>query len=94
MSGNLSELKTDTGAECGVVDIDFDDEGFDCSTRQTSGNRVKLETEDECIDKCADLETGSDDGEGYTFNAEVLIEMDPSAEIDERVYGEINKKIS
>ena len=94
MSGNLVETSTETGAECAVVESDFDDEGFDCSTRQTSGNAVKLESQDECPDKCAALETGPDDSEGYTFTAEVLIEMDPSAEIDERVYGEINKKIS
>jgi hypothetical protein len=94
MNGNLSETKTDTGAECAVVDIDFDDEGFDCSTRQTSGGRVKLETEDECLDKCADLETGPEDDGDNKFSAEILIEIDPSAEIDERVYGEINKKIS
>ena len=94
MNGNLSETQTETGAECAVVESDFDDEGFDCSTRQTSGNAVKLETQDECPEKCAAIETGPEDDGDNNFSAQVLIEIDPSAEIDERVYGEINKKIS
>jgi hypothetical protein len=96
MSGNLSELKIETGAECGVTDSEYCDEGFDCATRQTSGNRIELETDDECIDRCADLETGEtgEDRDNNKFSSELLIEIDPSVEIDERVYKAINHKIS